>query len=456
MRRLWAALLLLLVSLAPLAQAQPSTDLPRRAQLGAQLAAATEGPAGLQVQAVLPGLSAEKLGLRVGDRITQIDGQPVAAMPPLLAWIGGKLGGAPARLTVLREGRELQLSGTLVERPREAPQPAYRVDYGHVLASRGRLRTLVSTPLPARAGARHPALLFIQGVTLSSVDFPLNDRQSANAYAQIVGAFARSGFVTMRVDKPGVGDSEGGPGTAVDFNQELDAYRAALKALLARSDVDPARVFIFGHSMGGLWGPVLAGEFKIKGIAVAGTLFRTWIEYSLENTRRQALLGGKPPHEVHDEITRMSPLLTAFFMDRLTPEQLRTRHPDAQALIDEMFAADGLYAGRAHAFWQQVNALNLPAAWNRASGHVLALWGSSDFIINGLDHELLAQHINTVRPGTASVVRLADSDHAFLTTTSQAESLAQWGKGGKPFNANVLAALNRWIEPLAGQALLLN
>ena len=96
-----------------------------------------------------------------------------------------------------------------------------------------------------------------------------------------------AGYVTMRVDKPGCGDSEGGPWPEIDFQAELDGYGQGLKALKAYSFVDPDKVFIFGHSMGGVMGPLLAAETKVKGVAVYGTVFRTWFEYQVENVRRQ-------------------------------------------------------------------------------------------------------------------------------------------------------------------------
>jgi pimeloyl-ACP methyl ester carboxylesterase len=310
------------------------------------------------------------------------------------------------------------------------------------------MRTLVTAP--AAGTERRPALLFIQGVTLSSVDFPLT---ADNGYARIVAAFARGGFVTMRVDKPGVGDSEGGPGIAVDFEQELDAYRQALKALFARPDVDPARVFVFGHSMGGLWGPLLAGEFKqLRGLAVAGTGFRTWIEYTLENARRQMLLGSDKPAEVHAELQKLAPVMTAFLHERLSPAQITERLPALKATVDDTFQGDS-YAGRAFAFWHQVNGLNLAQAWNDVDARVLVLWGANDFLVNGLDHELLAAHLNARKPGLATLVKLADSDHAFLKTRSQADSFEHWGKPGKAFNPNVVVALDQWIRPLAGRGL---
>jgi uncharacterized protein len=454
----WLRAATLAALLVAAAAGSHAAELPRRAQLGAALQAAeatATAPAGVRVQSVLPGLSAQALGLRAGDLITAADGQPVSALPPLLAWLAGKPAGSPARLRVQREAQTLELSGTLVERPREAPTERYRVEYGDVAAVRGRQRTLASTPLPAVPGRRYPALLFIQGVTLSSIDQPLTD---GNAYSQIVGAFARSGFVTLRADKPGVGDSEGGPGSTVDFEQELDGYRQALKALRARPDVDPARIFIFGHSMGGLWAPVLAGETPIKGIVVAGTLFRTWIEYSLENARRQSLLGGSSAAEVHDELSRSAPLLTGFLAERLSPAELRARHPAAKALLDEMFeAGDTQYAGRALAFWHQVNALNLPAAWAKAHGNgapqVLALWGDNDFLVDGLDHRLIAEYLNGLRGGSAQALMLKDTDHAFLKTSSLADSLKHWGQPGKSFNPAVIDTLDAWVRPLAGQGL---
>jgi len=433
-----AATLALLTLLLP-GGAAHAADLPRRSQLGAQLepaAATAASAAGLRVQTVLPGLSAQALGMRVGDVITAVDGQAVASTPQLLAWLTTKPAGSRARLTVRRDDKTLELSGSLVERPREAASAHYVVEYGHVAAVRGRQRTLLSTPLPAVAGQRHPALLFVQGVTLSSIDQPLTD---ANAYSRIVAAL-------------------GGPATTVDFEQELDGYRQALKALRARPEVDPSRIFIFGHSMGGLWAPLLASEVPVRGIAVAGTGFRTWIEYALENTRRQSLLSGATAAAVHDDLTRLAPLLTGFLAEWLTPAQLRERHPGAKDLLDDLFEAGGtLHAGRALPFWHQVNALNLPAAWAKAHANgapqVLALWGEHDFLVNGLDHRLLAEHLNGLRADSAQALMLENTDHAFLQTRSQADSFKHWGQPGKAFNPSVIHALDTWIRPLAGRGL---
>ena len=62
---------------------------------------------------------------------------------------------------------------------------------------------------------------------------------------------------TMRLDKPGMGDSEGDC-RETDFDTELSGYRAAFAALKAHPRVDPARIGLLGISNGGGFAPLVA------------------------------------------------------------------------------------------------------------------------------------------------------------------------------------------------------
>src|SRR5208282_4050409 len=186
---------------------------------------------------------------------------------------------------------------TLKGRPFEKSD-AYEVLYGSVQSRGNRLRTIVTRP---RVEGKRPALFLIQGFGLSSVDNPVGPLEP---YRMIVDDLTRHGFVTLRVDKPGCGDSEGGPGRDVDFDTELDGYRQALRMLKARTDVDPNRVFIFGHSMGGVMAPLLAAETPLRGIIVYGTITRTWTEYMLENSRRQMELADNDPSMIDSTLRK--------------------------------------------------------------------------------------------------------------------------------------------------------
>ena len=68
---------------------------------------------------------------------------------------------------------------------------------------------------------------------------------------QLAGALADAGFIVIRYDKRGVGQSGGRPESAGlgDFS---DDQRAAMKFLTGRKDVDAKRIAVVGHSEGGL------------------------------------------------------------------------------------------------------------------------------------------------------------------------------------------------------------
>ena len=190
-----------------------------------------------------------------------------------------------------------------------------RDHYGAVASRAGRLRTIVTRP---KGAGKHPALFLIQGIGLASIDNPAGGLSS---YKTIVDDFTRHGFVTLRVDKPGCGDSEGGPARDVDFDTELDGYRQALKMLKARADVDPDRVFIFGHSMGGVMAPLLAAEMPVRGIIVYGTIARTWPEYWLENLRRQMELAGASPAAIDRDLRAEAALATYLYAEKKPPRR---------------------------------------------------------------------------------------------------------------------------------------
>jgi uncharacterized protein len=68
---------------------------------------------------------------------------------------------------------------------------------------------------------------------------------------ELAGALADAGFIALRYDKRGVGQSGGRP-EASGLQDYSDDQRAALKFLTSRKDVDSKRMAVVGHSEGGL------------------------------------------------------------------------------------------------------------------------------------------------------------------------------------------------------------
>lgn len=105
----------------------------------------------------------------------------------------------------------------------------------------------------ANAGERRPAVVFVaspDGVDRDSI------ATGVPAFGQLAGALADAGFVTLRYDRRGVGQSGGRSESAglADYSEDV---RTITKWLADRTDVDPKRIALIGHDTGA-WVALLA------------------------------------------------------------------------------------------------------------------------------------------------------------------------------------------------------
>jgi dienelactone hydrolase len=395
---------------------------------------------GVVLGQIIPGSTAEAAGFQAGDVLLTLDDKKIVGSGEFVRLIGGRKAGAEVTIELRRgdglEKKKLTLKGRPLEKSDE-----YEVVYGSVQSRGGRLRTILTRP---KGEGKHPALFVIQGVGLFSVDSPVGP---ISPYKTIVDDFTRRGFVTLRVDKPGCGDSEGGPARDVDFDTELDGYRQALKALKARGDVDADRVFIFGHSMGGVMAPLLAAEIPVKGIIAYGTITRTWTEYWLENIRRQMELADTDPSAIDRDVRAEAALTTYLYADKLSPKEIVTRYPHLRERIEQTITEDRYFVDRSLTFFRQLADKNLGAAWESFGGHALAIWGKSDFVSNEDDHALIARIVNRDHPGLGTFLAMDGIDHGFHRASSRRESFQRL-RTSEPgeFNPAILDVCREWIS----------
>ena len=422
-------------------------DLPRKGYLGVRLATPSPdvrarqqllGGAGVLIEAVVADTTAADGGMRPGDVLLAINGATVRSVEEALATIAAMTATQRVEITLVRDRQRIVFPMTLRERPRDRGDN-FDVLYHHVVSRAARIRTIVTRP---RAAGRHPVLFLIKGVGPGSLDEPLS---GPDPYSRILHEFAKSGYVTVRVDKPGVGDSEGGPFADVDFDTELDAYRQAMAAVRSYTFVDVDKIFIFGHSMGGVFAPIVASEVPTKGIAVYGTVSKTWTEYFLENWRRQATLAADDPARIDAMLRDLTAALHLLLVEQKPPDEVLRVRPDLRSILAKLAPA-GLINGRSIRFWAQLVTKNLPAYWTKGHPDVLAMWGRHDFIATEADHPFIAEIVNKIHPGKGTYVSLDDSDHAFRKTASLADSFKRWSTPGGEFNPSIIATLKGWIE----------
>jgi len=121
----------------------------------------------------------------------------------------------------------------------------------------------LSRPAQSTA-ARLPAVVLVAGSGPTDRDSLLF---GIPILGQIAGALADAGYVVVRYDKRGIGQS-GGRAEAATLADYADDVRAAVKLLADRKDVDAKRIAVIGHSEGGLVA-LMAAE-KDKRIAAVG------------------------------------------------------------------------------------------------------------------------------------------------------------------------------------------
>jgi pimeloyl-ACP methyl ester carboxylesterase len=397
---------------------------------------------GIELGEIIPGSTAEATGFKAGDVLLAVDGTKIAGPGEFVRLIGGRKAGAVLTIEFRRGEAARAEKVTLKGRPLETSD-AYEVAYGSVASRAGHLRTILTRPKGGEQ-EKHPALFLIQGIGTFSIDNPIGGLAS---YRAIATDFTRRGFVTLRVDKPGCGDSEGGPARDVDFDTELDGYRQALRMLKARNDVDAGRVFIFGHSMGGVMAPLLASEVPVRGVIVYGTIARTWTEYMLENTRRQMALADADPSAIDRQLRDDAALLTYLYAEKMSPKEIIARYPRLGASVEQTITDDQYFVDRSLTFFRQLADKNLGAAWESFDGHALAIWGKADFVSNEDDHALIARIVNRDHPGRGTFLALEGIDHGFNRAASPRESFER-GRAGRPgeFNPAILEACRVWVD----------
>ncbi|OGC68363.1 hypothetical protein A2364_02895 [candidate division WWE3 bacterium RIFOXYB1_FULL_43_12] len=104
---------------------------------------------------------------------------------------------------------------------------------------------------------------------------PPSQYRTTEKYLAYVDTLARNGFVVFKIDLRGHGESEGIPtGSYFSPGYTIDALYA-LKALQTRSDVNPKRIGMWGHSMGGnvVLRSMLVSEGIKAGVIWAGAVY---------------------------------------------------------------------------------------------------------------------------------------------------------------------------------------
>jgi len=306
-----------------------------------------------------------------------------------------------------------------VDLPRTKPleqHPGIETVAGTVEGAGGRrLRTFVTAP----PGAGKLLSVFVVGwLSCDSVELTGTPRGVNRLLQDLV---RKSGGLVFRVDKPGVGDSEGDC-AKTDFVTELEGYRRAFAVFRQHPRVDPARLVLLGISNGGGFAPLVAGDAPIAGYVSVGGWSKTWFEHMVDLERRRFVLSGTEPAKVTAQLKPLLEFHAAYLFDRLTPAQVVERRPQLKGVwYDE---PDSQY-GRPASFYHQLQDLDLAAVWGKVRSPTLVVWGDYDWIMDRADQE---QIVRLVGP-PARLLVVPRADHGLTQHPDQKTAFTNMGRG---------------------------
>ena len=342
------------------------------------------------------------------------------------------------------EAQATQIVGDLPRREGRTPERTEGVEteLGVVTTSDGvRLRSFVTRP--AGAEGRLPAVFLTQWVSCGSIEFPPDRDTDLRLIART------SGLVTIRVDRAGSGDSEGPGCDALDYDTEVRHYREALDQLTQHRWIDPARIVIYGSSLGATTAPLVAEGRKVAGVMVQGGGAVTHLERMINFDRIALERGGTPPDAIHDEMLKRI-AFHQLYLGGLTPPQVIDRRPDLAGVWERMRGTAEMapHYGRPYAWHWQAAKRNFLAAWAKTDAPVLVLYAEYDQFEPRHGHQLIADTVNRLRPGTAIFVEVPGVDHSLVAYPSMADAYAD--KLGARKRDAYLPAMIAWLRRVTG------
>ncbi|WP_313051347.1 alpha/beta fold hydrolase [Stenotrophomonas cyclobalanopsidis] len=252
-----------------------------------------------------------------------------------------------------------------------APPPAdanYAETAFSVPQARGALPGTLALP---KGKGPFPAVLLVHGSGPQDRDETIG---ASRPFLDIARGLAAQGIAVLRYDKRTHArpqDFHGGSFTVDD--ETTDDAVAALTALAADPRIDGRRVFVLGHSQGGMLAPRIASRWP---------------------QARGAILWAAPARTLLDLLPEQNRYLLSLDGDISAPEQAFLDKLDTQiaaARGSAPVAASELPLGVPQTFWKSIEAVNARADAKALHTPLLMLHGGRDFQVPDADWQLWKQ-----------------------------------------------------------------
>jgi pimeloyl-ACP methyl ester carboxylesterase len=247
-----------------------------------------------------------------------------------------------------------------------------------------------------------------------------------NVMGQIATHLDANGITSLRYDKRGAGRSDGDYLSA-GFHDNVDDALAALEALRARSEVDPDRVVVIGHSEGALIASVLASDGQLAGVALLAGAATNGNDVLRWQARQVAATLPRP---------------VRWLMKLLRQDLVRTQMKRLARIESSTEDVIRIQFVKLNAKWfREFMAFEPVGALRRAAVPVLAITGTKDIQVNPDDVALMEQAVAT--PFTGHLVD--DVTHLLRTEHGAASVRTYKRQAREPLDQRVTEILTGWV-----------
>ena len=298
-------------------------------------------------------------------RVEARDGMQVVTVP--LHYAAAAL---QAVIAVQADGR---IAGLFIQPAAPPPAPAPAADAGFVerdFAFAGLPGTL-AMPSGTRDGALVPAVVLVHGSGPHDRDETIGPNRP---FLDVARGLAAEGIAVLRYEKRTKArpqDFAGGDFTMDD--ETTDDAVAAVAALRGAPGIDPARVYVLGHSQGGMLAPRIAAHSgEVAGLVLLAAPARSLLDLLPEQNHYLLGLDGTITAEEQ------------AFLDRLDAQI-------ANARGDAHVAASDLPLGQSARYWRAFDAIDPVADARAVDVPLLILHGGRDIQVVDADWQLWQQ-----------------------------------------------------------------
>ena len=264
-------------------------------------------------------------------------------------------------------------------------------------------------PMGDKPSMGWPAVLFVSG-SGSQTKHGFQGPLDLGSW-ELLDAIAGAGFMVLSSDDRGLGDTPlGEPNFDVaefGYDELVGDARACLKHLQGHADVNKQRIFVMGHSEGGLTAPILAIESEVAGVVFLAAMGRNLYDVTLNQVEDGLANQPKGQRELTLKVQRE-------FQDAVKEDRDPNFEIAGKAAAVTLKASWKTGVLPIKAWWHDHFNLDVPAIHKKVSCPVLITQGEADFQVS--PEKDARQIMKEVLEGACtdmSYKSYADLDHLF-------------------------------------------